>query len=66
MNKSCGVTSTKTDIVTINTKTKEPTIAAIFARLRSNRNRMNTGTRRIPTATDDATIFANISRPEDE
>jgi hypothetical protein len=62
MNKSCGVTSTNADIVTMKTTTNPPTIAAIFARLKSTRNRMNTGTRRIPTAIEDATTLTSIAR----
>jgi hypothetical protein len=66
MNKSCGVTSTKTDMEIMNAKTNEPTTANILARLISKRNKMNTGMRRIPAPIDEAMILAATSRPEVE
>ena len=64
--KACRVTSTKTDMLTINSKTKEPTMTANFSRLKLVRNRMKTGIRRTPKATADATSLANIPRREVE
>jgi len=66
MNRSCGVTSTKTERVPMNSKTKQPTTAAIFPRLRSNRYKMRMGTSIVPTARDEATILSRIPSLERE